>query len=97
LETSPAIRIAGIGRYLREHGAIDVFWLNVGRYLWEQGDHGKRFYENTSAPDGLSASSSGDQRHQPPSRRRAARWRRQLAVVSFAHERFAKGLADGSS
>jgi len=50
--------IAGIGSYVREHGAvIDVFYVsNVERYLWEQGDHGKQFYVNAAGlPTGPSS------------------------------------------
>jgi hypothetical protein len=43
--------IAGIGRYVREHGAIvNTFYVsNVERYLFEQGDHGKQFYKNAAS------------------------------------------------
>jgi hypothetical protein len=43
--------IASIGRYLKERDAIvNVFYVsNVERYLFEQGDHGKRFYTNVAA------------------------------------------------
>ena len=43
--------IAGIGRYVREHGAIvNTFYVsNVERYLFEQGAHGMQFYANASA------------------------------------------------
>ena len=42
--------IVGIGRYLREHGAIaNTFYVsNVERYLFEQGEHGKKFYANAA-------------------------------------------------
>ena len=42
--------IVGIGRYVRERGAIvNTFYVsNVERYLFEQGDHGKQFYVNAS-------------------------------------------------
>jgi hypothetical protein len=42
--------IVGMGRYLRDHGAIvNTFYVsNVERYLFEQGDHGKQFYANAS-------------------------------------------------
>ena len=40
--------IISIGRYLRDHNAmVDAFYVsNVERYLFEQGDHGRRFYAN---------------------------------------------------
>ena len=43
--------IIGVGRYLRDHNAmVDVFYVsNVERYLFEQGDHGRRFYANVRA------------------------------------------------
>ena len=43
--------IISIGRYLKEHDAtVNVFYVsNVERYLFEQGDHGKRFYANVAA------------------------------------------------
>jgi len=42
--------IAGIGRYIRERGAIvNTFYVsNVERYLFEQGDHGRQFYVNAA-------------------------------------------------
>jgi len=42
--------IVSIGRYLRERDAIvDVFYAsNVERYLWDQGDHGRKFYLNAA-------------------------------------------------
>jgi hypothetical protein len=42
--------IAGIGRYLSDHGAaVNVFYVsNVERYLFEQGEHGRRFYANVA-------------------------------------------------
>lgn len=42
--------IVSIGRYVRDHQAIvDVFYVsNVERYLWEQGDHGRRFYASAA-------------------------------------------------
>jgi len=42
--------IVSIGRYLRERDAIvDVFYAsNVERYLWDQGDHGRKFYSNAA-------------------------------------------------
>jgi hypothetical protein len=43
--------IVGIGRFLRERGAIvNTFYVsNVERYLFQQGDHGKQFYTNAAA------------------------------------------------
>ena len=43
--------ISSLGRYLRDHSAaIRWFYVsNVERYLWEQGEHGKRFYANVAA------------------------------------------------
>ena len=43
--------LASVGRYLREHDAVvNVFYVsNVERYLFEQGDHGRRFYANVAA------------------------------------------------
>jgi hypothetical protein len=43
--------IAGIGRYVRERGAlISTFYVsNVERYLFEQGDHGRQFYANAAS------------------------------------------------
>ena len=42
--------IVGIGRYVRERGAIvNTFYVsNVERYLFEQGERGKQFYSNVS-------------------------------------------------
>jgi hypothetical protein len=42
--------IAGIGQYLKDHSAVaNVFYVsNVERYLFEQGEHGKRFYANVA-------------------------------------------------
>jgi hypothetical protein len=42
--------LLSIGRYLKERNTIvNVFYVsNVERYLFEQGDHGKRFYANAS-------------------------------------------------
>jgi hypothetical protein len=43
--------IISIGRYLRDLDAtVNVFYVsNVERYLFDQGDHGKRFYANAAA------------------------------------------------
>jgi len=43
--------IVSVGRYLKERSAVaDVFYLsNVERYLFEQGDNAKRFYNNVAA------------------------------------------------
>jgi hypothetical protein len=43
--------IVGIGRWLRERGAIvNTFYVsNVERYLFQQGDRGKQFYANAAA------------------------------------------------
>ena len=43
--------LISIGRYLKEHEAVvNVFYVsNVERYLFEQGDHGRRFYANVAA------------------------------------------------
>jgi hypothetical protein len=42
--------ILGIGQYLRKHGAIvNTFYVsNVERYLFDQGEQGRRFYANAS-------------------------------------------------
>ena len=42
--------IAGIGRYVRQRGAIiNTFYVsNVERYLFDQGEHGRQFYANAS-------------------------------------------------
>jgi hypothetical protein len=42
--------IVSIGRYLRDHDAmVNVFYTsNVERYLWDQGDHGRKFYSNAA-------------------------------------------------
>jgi hypothetical protein len=43
--------LAGVASYLKDRGAIaNVFYVsNVERYLFEQGEHGKQFYENVAA------------------------------------------------
>jgi hypothetical protein len=40
--------LPGIARFVeQEEGIVNVFYVsNVERYLWEQGDHGKTFYDN---------------------------------------------------
>lgn len=42
--------IPGIARYLKERGAtVQAFYVsNVERYLFEQGEHGRRFYANAA-------------------------------------------------
>jgi hypothetical protein len=42
--------LVGVGRYLEERDAIvTVFYVsNVERYLFDQGDHGRRFYANVA-------------------------------------------------
>jgi len=42
------VALAGIGRFLAERQAsVRVFYVsNVERYLWEQGEHGLKFYTN---------------------------------------------------
>jgi hypothetical protein len=43
--------LASIGRYLSEHNAkANVFYVsNVERYLFDQGEHGRKFYANVAA------------------------------------------------
>jgi hypothetical protein len=43
--------ITAIGRYVRDQESIvDVFYVsNVERYLWQQGEHGMRFYSNAAS------------------------------------------------
>jgi hypothetical protein len=43
--------IVAIGRYLRDHDAmVATFYVsNVERYLWDQGEHGRRFYVNAAS------------------------------------------------
>ena len=43
--------IVSVGRYLKDHNAVvDVFYVsNVERYLFDQGEHGKRFYTNVAS------------------------------------------------
>jgi hypothetical protein len=92
--------VAGVGRYLRDHGAaVDVFYVsNVERYLWDEGDHGRRFYVNAAALPAnqsstfiRSVTSDISRRLGVPLPDGTANWRSFLSPMSDSLKAFADG------
>ena len=83
--------LAGIGGYLRERDSVvNVFYVsNVERYLFDQGEHGRRFYANAAAlpldPSSLfirSVTSDISQRLSIPIPPGTTKWRTFLTPIS---------------
>jgi hypothetical protein len=96
--------IVGIGRYLRErNAAVNVFYVsNVERYLFEQGEHGRKFYANvgtlTLAPSSTfvrSVTSDISRRLGIPIPESPAKWRTFLFPIGDCLKAVAEGRIQG--